>query len=93
MFGWPVPKGAPKDAKPKAFEYPGGTKEMKLEYIDRVSYRNAKRPDKVSFQVRVLWNLMAASQLVLGTTCGGCCPQLFAPTTLPAPTVQGRKPP
>jgi len=50
-FGWPPQKGAPKDATFKAFEYPGGKKEMKLEYVDKCSYRNAKRPDKVAFQV------------------------------------------
>jgi hypothetical protein len=33
-----------------AFEYPGGKKEMKLEYVDKTSYLKAKRPDKVSFQ-------------------------------------------
>lgn len=49
-FGWPAPKGAPKDTPFKAFEYPGGKKEMKLEYIDKCSYRNAKRPEKVAFQ-------------------------------------------
>lgn len=49
-FGWPPPKGAPKDATYVAFEYPGGKKEMKLEYVDRTRYKDAKRPDKVSFQ-------------------------------------------
>jgi hypothetical protein len=52
FFGWPPAKGAPKDAKFKAFEYPGGTKESKLEFVDTVSYRNSKRPDKVAFQVK-----------------------------------------
>ncbi len=50
-FGWAPPKGAPKDAQFKAFEYPGGEKEKKLEYVDSVSYLKAKRPEKVSFQV------------------------------------------
>ena len=51
FFGWPPVKGAPKDAPYIAFEYPGGKKEMKLEYLDTTSYRNAKRPEKVAFQV------------------------------------------
>ena len=50
-FGWAPKKGAAKDAPFKAFEYPGGLKEMKLEYQDKISYLKAKRPDKVSFQV------------------------------------------
>jgi len=50
-FGWAPPKGAPKDAQYKAFEYPGGEKDKKLEYVDSVSYLKAKRPEKVSFQV------------------------------------------
>jgi len=50
FFGWPVPKGAPKDQLPVAFEYPGGTEKMKLEYVDKTSYIKAKRPEKVSFQ-------------------------------------------
>jgi len=49
-FGWAPPKGAPKDAPHMAFEYPGGKKDMKLEYVDKTSYLKAKRPDKVSFQ-------------------------------------------
>lgn len=52
FFGWPPQKGAAKDTPFKAFEYPGGKKDMKLEYVDKCSYRNAKRPDKVAFQVR-----------------------------------------
>jgi len=50
FFGWAPPKGTAKGEPFKAFEYPGGKKEAKLEYIDKCSYRNAKRPEKVAFQ-------------------------------------------
>ena len=55
-FGWPPQKSEGKDAKFKAFEYPGGggpsgkDPKAKLEYIDKTSYLKAKRPATLSFQ-------------------------------------------
>lgn len=46
-FGWP---GRNKGDPYIEFEYPGGRPDLKLEYNDRTSFRNARRPDKVAFQ-------------------------------------------